>query len=324
VERDIQGYSLESVTNCGFPGMESRPPKSSKELANAVYDDFKRKVIDAAKKRAVSQNVDYETFKNMVSVAHLKPLQAPNTVKHEPTAPAWHFNADGSRPSTTSEEQAAAAARLLSSREAQGPPSTSGDFTREWRRSCPTLESKYRYLQICGPHTLRSIFKVEVSSEVLKGIIEVLEACWQSHAGAAEEEEHGEGGALRQASFVVEVLESLAAAGRFGLAVKLMGPQGTKVLKSLFDQLSEALNAADAVHSFSLHQGGDDIGPKADSAEQEKSCWHESEQGKNVSSPGPDMIVGEGCSSSAAAAAGLVSSVKDGFVRLRQLYGLTS
>eukprot|EP00967_Tisochrysis_lutea_P149941 scaffold289157_cov20-Tisochrysis_lutea.AAC.1 len=30
------------------------------------------------------------------------------------------------------------------------------------------------------------------------------------------------------ASFVVEVLESLAAAGRFGLAVKLMGPQGTK------------------------------------------------------------------------------------------------
>ncbi|KAF5833665.1 hypothetical protein DUNSADRAFT_9975 [Dunaliella salina] len=305
--------------------MESRPPKSSKELSNAVYDDFKRKVIDAAKKRAVSQNVDYETFKNMVSVAHLKPLQAPSTVKREPTAPAWQFNADGSRPSTTSEEQAAAAARLLSPREAQGPPSTSGDFAREWRRSCPTLDSKYRYLQICSPPTLRSIFKVEVSSEVLKGIIEVLEACWQSHAGAAEEEEHGEGGALRQACFVVEVLESLAAAGRFGLAVKLMGPQGTKVLKSLFDQLSDALNAAGAVHSLSPRQlGVDSVAPDADNNEQEGGSWHECEQEGSEGASCPDTKIGKESSSSAAAAAELVSSVKDGFVRLRQLYGVAS
>ncbi len=34
--------------------------------------------IDAAKKRAVAQGVDYDTFKNMVSVAHLRPLQAPS------------------------------------------------------------------------------------------------------------------------------------------------------------------------------------------------------------------------------------------------------
>ena len=49
-------------------------PKRSKELANAVYDDWKRKAIDSAKKRAVAQFVDYETFKNMVSVAHLKAI----------------------------------------------------------------------------------------------------------------------------------------------------------------------------------------------------------------------------------------------------------
>lgn len=123
-------------------------------------------VVDAAKKRAVAQNVDYETFKNMVSVAHLKPLQAPNSVKHggfslsvrllldntfsmskelrltlegpllasvhcaESSAPAWSFNADGSKPNMSSEEQVAAAARLLSSREVQSTPSTSGDFAR--------------------------------------------------------------------------------------------------------------------------------------------------------------------------------------------------
>ena len=32
-------------------------------------------VIDDAKHRAVKQHEDYETFKNMVSVAHLKPLE---------------------------------------------------------------------------------------------------------------------------------------------------------------------------------------------------------------------------------------------------------
>lgn len=34
--------------------------------------------IDAAKKRAVAQFCDYDTFKNLVAVAHLRPIQAPN------------------------------------------------------------------------------------------------------------------------------------------------------------------------------------------------------------------------------------------------------
>ncbi len=53
-------------------------PKTSKELAHAIEDDRKYKEVDAAKKRAVAQRVDYDTFKNMVSVAHLRPLQAPD------------------------------------------------------------------------------------------------------------------------------------------------------------------------------------------------------------------------------------------------------
>lgn len=34
--------------------------------------------IDEAKKRAVMQRVDYDTFRNMVLVAHLKPITAPS------------------------------------------------------------------------------------------------------------------------------------------------------------------------------------------------------------------------------------------------------
>jgi Dynein attachment factor N-terminus len=54
-----------------------RPPKQCKALENAVYDDWKRTAVDSAKKRAVGQLVDYDTFKNMVSVAHLRPLGDP-------------------------------------------------------------------------------------------------------------------------------------------------------------------------------------------------------------------------------------------------------
>ena len=41
--------------------------KSSKELEAAIYDDWKRKAIDNAKKRAAAQGVDYPTFANLVS-----------------------------------------------------------------------------------------------------------------------------------------------------------------------------------------------------------------------------------------------------------------
>lgn len=52
------------------------PPAISSDLENAVYDDWKRQAVDSAKKRAVSQFADYDTFKNMVSVAHLRPIGA--------------------------------------------------------------------------------------------------------------------------------------------------------------------------------------------------------------------------------------------------------
>lgn len=39
---------------------------------------------------------------------------------------------------------------------------------REWRRNCPTPEAKYRYLRLCGAPALVTLFKVEISCELLK------------------------------------------------------------------------------------------------------------------------------------------------------------
>lgn len=55
-----------------------QPPTSSKDFQTPIYDEWKRKVVDEAKKRAVGQASDYETFKNLVSVAHLRPIGDPS------------------------------------------------------------------------------------------------------------------------------------------------------------------------------------------------------------------------------------------------------
>jgi len=70
------------------------------ELSNANEADYRRKVQDDAKKRAISTLCDYDTFKNMVSVAHLKPINAPNEGTSVNSAPSRVFAADGSLVST--------------------------------------------------------------------------------------------------------------------------------------------------------------------------------------------------------------------------------
>jgi hypothetical protein len=43
-----------------------KPSKHSGELAGAILEDSRRQAIDAAKKRAVAQQADYDTFKKLV------------------------------------------------------------------------------------------------------------------------------------------------------------------------------------------------------------------------------------------------------------------
>nr|Q94EY1.1 RecName: Full=Coiled-coil domain-containing protein 103 homolog; AltName: Full=Protein PR46bp [Chlamydomonas reinhardtii]AAK70875.1 unknown [Chlamydomonas reinhardtii]ADF43150.1 PR46bp [Chlamydomonas reinhardtii] len=227
---------------------DHRPSKVSKELANAACDDFKRKAIDEAKKRAVAQRVDYDTFKNMVLTAHLKPITAPKQLNNDRPLPCWSFGVDGKMlkeqisqsqlPPTTPTEV----------------PTTSGDFTRDWRRNCPTPDDKYRYLKLCGPEGLQAVFRVEISAEVLREMLAVLEACWLGHGGVAEEAEGGAGAALLEAAFVVQVLEAVSTAGRFSLTVKLLGSSAKPTLERLFSGLQSAVLASQAAHQGKQEQ----------------------------------------------------------------------
>ncbi len=55
----------------------SRPSKQSKELLGAIAEDSRRQAVDAAKKRAVSQQADYDTFKKLVGVPRCGPPDCP-------------------------------------------------------------------------------------------------------------------------------------------------------------------------------------------------------------------------------------------------------
>jgi len=136
-------------------------PKLSKELDNAIEDDRKYKEVDCAKKRAVAQRVDYDTFKNMVSVAHLKPLQAPDEVVRVRGAPAWRFNSMGQDEGNEVNERTIQNYGNVPTEQ----PSTSAEFERVWRRCCKTNSERYAFIKFCSLDTLAKIFKASTFSK---------------------------------------------------------------------------------------------------------------------------------------------------------------
>lgn len=103
--------------------------------------------------------------------------------------PAWRVNAEGEPLTGSSGAQAASwlAATQLEARPPQQPARTSGDFAREWRRSCPNPSAKYEYLMLCAAAgQLANIFRVEVSSLMLGDMLQALDTCWLAAAGEAK------------------------------------------------------------------------------------------------------------------------------------------
>lgn len=177
----------------------------------------------------------------MVSVAHLKPIQAKALTSKADMiqCPSWTFSADGAVESNV--EGSVLVGSGLHQDEPSTQPSSSGDFAREWRRGCPTDDARYRYLRLTTPDLLASIFRVEISTDLLREVIAALECSWMSHAGVAEDSREGAAG--EEALFVIHCLQALSTAGRFSLTVRLLGSKFKDTLTSLFKSLQEALIA---------------------------------------------------------------------------------
>ena len=177
---------------------DAPPPKVSKELAHAAEDDWKRSVRDAAKHRAVAQMENYDGFKNMVSVAHLRPWHAENLKDHSgPAPPAFAFAADGTRagPSRNPGSGSGVAGSLGKPRDANGgtfvPPANSMQFDKTWRRACVSGAARWRYLGVMRDEDIDKVFAVDITGATLGEIAEALaEGFERVVADAREKESH--------------------------------------------------------------------------------------------------------------------------------------
>ena len=241
----------------------SAPPKVSRELQDAVQDDALRAARDEAKHRAVRQMEGYDVFKNMVSVAHLRPRNLPGDAslmtaadRAAARAPAFSFTPEGraSGPASTpgaTRLNAVDATQLCA-------PSTAIEFEKTWRRSCKSQDARWRYLGVtAGDSTGRiaKLFKVEINGTVLSELVSALAA---GYVALPQEEKEGEtrvewGGANDVKEIgkrVAACMTELATCGRFALASKLLGSKVKAGVVALVDALVArgAVDEANADH----------------------------------------------------------------------------
>ena len=232
---------------------DTPPPKVSKELEHAAEDDWKRSVRDAAKHRAVAQMENYEGFKNMVSVAHLRPWHAENLKDHSgPAPPAFAFAADGTRAGPARNPGS-----LGKPRDARvtsfAPPQNSMQFDKTWRRECVGNAARWRYLGAMRDEDFAKVFAVDITGATLGEIAEALAEGFERVSNDAANDDDGDGDVPEKikstwrgvsesdqdavASSVVRLLDRVCRAGRFDLARRLISGKAKKALAKLFDAL---------------------------------------------------------------------------------------
>ena len=203
------------------------PPKTSRDLQTAIDDDRKKQAINDAKFRAVAQHEDYETFKNMVAVAHLKPLQAPPRPK-EPTAPAFAFDSDGGRDaSNIMAPPSAMAVQTQPGAQAARAPATEAEFERQWNANAGRRAAWL--VADVPPSAFPKVFMRELPSHVLADVVAEMHAAVT--AQPTEAEAH---------AWTFEALEALQGAGRFAFALRKLDAASKQTLVGVFDALANA------------------------------------------------------------------------------------
>ena len=186
--------------------------------------------------RAVRQYADYDTFKNMVAAAHLKPIN--DGKKKDASETRGHlFGADGSRIVEEDHTSRIAMAAIScvsgsdSGADAIRVPLNGPEFQRDWRRHASSPEQKMAFLRAIDPARFPDIFRVEITGTALADIVTAL----ADGVGTADSV------SSEVLAFALAVLLELSRAGRFSLNVRLLGSKA----KQAVEQIVRAGLAAD-------------------------------------------------------------------------------
>jgi len=189
--------------------------KLEKELALAVEADAKYVRENDAKFRAVEQRVaSYEEFRDIVSAAHLKPLERKDITGEKSRKQPWNPHAHSKSQTTSTNSNLP----LLS---VSKMPQTTHEFTKVWKRQCKTELEKYQLLLGIGGQGLRTIFKAEISMGHLGEFLVILHNCLDE----------------KDTNKVFDILQQLSRTNRFDLSLKFLGEEEKVVASKLFKQL---------------------------------------------------------------------------------------
>ena len=245
------------------------PPKQSPELASALTDDALHVVRDAAKFRAVSQRVDYDTFKNMarraaralcvVDACFAGVCRAPEAVagsQHAAkrcadsefvrvltralhagpsSAPSWLLGladaAEPRRPQPPGPSQPGA------------PPATLAELRRAWA-SCAAANERLALLASLPPDLLASLCRSDLPAALLSSFVSTLGDAngWRAL---------GDGDAVARAA-AAALLSALASCPPFPMAVALCGAAGRRAAEALFESLRGGAGEDEAAQLASL------------------------------------------------------------------------
>jgi hypothetical protein len=281
-----------------------KPPTTSKDFQTAIYDDWKRKAVDEAKKRACAQASDYETFKNLVSVAHLRPIGEPSCKKGNDCSPECYMRLDMcselgfNTAALHTDAISTPAARLgrdgqVLPFECSAPvpavsitsdkvPSTTAEFSREWKRNRNTNRSRYDLFCQLEPSQLLKIFHIELNSMILSEIITACEDCWHGNinivdgaagTGDCRDENQGSGGNENQGSggpcmsphVILDRLQALVQSKGFGMASRLLSSRTKSSMQLLMRRLTVSATSDPWKHEKESEDVLKSIGELADS-----------------------------------------------------------
>ncbi|XP_056368006.1 coiled-coil domain-containing protein 103 [Oenanthe melanoleuca] len=197
------------------PGMDPAGalPALQRELRAALAEDERRQREGEAKLRALRQGVpDYGQFREIVLASHLKPLEKKDRLGQRRNV-LWNPCAAPAK--------AAPTRTVEIPQELEQLPRTAAEFHRDWRRCFQSGTEKYQFLLELGGEALGRIFQADVGFGLLGEFLTVLA-------------EHICPGDRRA---ILQVLQSLAGTGRFGLNVALLSQAEKESSQDLFRKL---------------------------------------------------------------------------------------
>ena len=226
------------------PVMAAAPPPPLRRRAAAAAHPASLcpgppQALDAAKKEAVVRRADYDTFKALVSAAHLRPMRGGLQLGSGGTGgkpPAQRtFRPDGSIAPPLSGITTASSAAEGSSKVLDDVLRSGSAFVRAWR-AAPAAADRQELLQRAhSAGALARLLRLELSSRLLEEALACLEADPAAAASAAADADPGAAPHLAAAVVAAAAASSSYAVARAGLSL-----QGRHRLASLEGALEAA------------------------------------------------------------------------------------